>query len=301
VLLDFDAAPIAMAGAAALPILQSRDRSIASNSPAPGGESLGFTGLSSATPVVAAIALAGPQADLRRAFATRNSQPQTEGKSAVPSNAGHGLDREALMQTAHALTELSWTHPKASLEKISDEALIRLIAAGDEHALEILYARYNVRVYRFILRLTRNVYLAEDLVSEVFFDVWRQAAKFEGKSQVSTWLLAIARYKAVAALRCRPNEYLDSDAAAAIADPSDDPETLAHNTGRNAIIRNCLAQLSSLHREVIDLVYYHEKSVEEVARIVGVPASTVKTRMFYARSQIARLLKEARVDRACAC
>jgi len=204
------------------------------------------------------------------------------------------------MQAAHALIELSRTQPKAPAQKVSDETLIRLIAAGDERAVEMLYARYNVRVYRFILRLTRRVHLAEDLVSEVFFDVWRQAGKFEGKSQVSTWLLAIARYKAVAALRCRSDEYLDDDAVAAIADPGDDPETMAHNKGRNAIVRNCLARLSPVHREVIDLVYYHEKSVDEVARIVGVPASTVKTRMFYARSQIARLLKDARIDRACA-
>jgi len=65
---------------------------------------------------------------------------------------------------------------------------------------------------------------------------------------------------------------------------------------RSAILRNCLDRLSPAHREIIDLVYYHEKSVDEVARIVGVPAATVKTRMFYARNKMADLLKQAGVS-----
>jgi RNA polymerase sigma-70 factor (ECF subfamily) len=67
--------------------------------------------------------------------------------------------------------------------------------------MQVLYARHNVRMYRFIVRLTGNQSLAEHLVSEVFLDVWRQAESFESKSQVSTWLLAIARYKAPSAPR----------------------------------------------------------------------------------------------------
>src|SRR2546422_4737463 len=200
------------------------------------------------------------------------------------------------MQTGYVLRDVASPHVRSPVQETSDEALIELIADGDKRAMQVLYARHNVRVYRFIVRLTGNVSLAEDLVSEVFLDVWRQAEGFESKSQVSTWLLAIARYKALSALRRRTDERLDDRMAATIADTADDPETVMHTKDRNAIVQKCLTWLSPAHREVIDLVYYHEKSVDEVARIVGVPAATVKTRMFYARNKMADLLKQAGVS-----
>jgi RNA polymerase sigma-70 factor (ECF subfamily) len=184
----------------------------------------------------------------------------------------------------------------------SDEALISAIAAGDQPAMHVLYIRHSVRVYRFVLRLTNDSSLAEDLVSEVFIEVWRRADGFKGQSQVSTWLLAIARYKALSALRSRSDEQLDDEMATAIADPTEDVETTVDKRDRSAIIQHCLSQLSPLHREVIDLVYYHEKSVDEVAQIVGAPVNTVKTRMFYARRRMENLLKVTgwESSRACA-
>jgi RNA polymerase sigma-70 factor (ECF subfamily) len=171
-------------------------------------------------------------------------------------------------------------------QQTSDEALVKAIADGDRRAMRTLYQRHNVRVYRFVLRLTNDASVAEDLVSEVFIDVWRQADSFKAQSQVSTWLLSIARHKALSALRRRQDEQLDERVASAIEDPADDPETIVGNEDRSAAVQSCLSQLSVPHREVIDLVYYQEKSVDEVARIVGIPASTVKTRMFYARKQM---------------
>jgi RNA polymerase sigma-70 factor (ECF subfamily) len=184
------------------------------------------------------------------------------------------------MQTEYVLRDIAPPHLRAPVQDSSDETLISLIADGDKRAMQVLYARHNVKVYRFILRLTGNQSLAEDLVSEVFLDVWRQAEGFEAKSQVSTWLLAIARYKALSALRRRTDEHLDDQMAASIEDTADNPETIVGTKDRNTIVQKCLTQLSAAHREVIDLVYYHEKSVDEVARIVGVPPATVKTRMF---------------------
>jgi RNA polymerase sigma-70 factor (ECF subfamily) len=132
--------------------------------------------------------------------------------------------------------------------------------------------------------------------TEVFLDVWRQAESFKAKSLVSTWLLGIARYKALSALRRRSDEHLDDDALAMIEDPADDAETLVEKEDCRAIVQHCLAQLSPAHREVLDLVYYHEKSVNEAAEIVGIPANTVKTRMFYARTRMEKFLKLAGVD-----
>jgi RNA polymerase sigma-70 factor, ECF subfamily len=161
----------------------------------------------------------------------------------------------------------------------------------------VLYARCHVRVFRFVVRLVRDEGTAEDLISEVFLDVWRQAGRFEGRSAVSTWVLAIARFKALSALRRRPDEELDEEAAGAIEDPTDDPEMSLEKKNKSVLIRKCLTGLSADHREIIDLVYYHEKSVEEVAEIVGIPENTVKTRMFYARKKLAELLKAAGIER----
>jgi RNA polymerase sigma-70 factor (ECF subfamily) len=183
------------------------------------------------------------------------------------------------------------------MQTTSDEVLIARIAGGDRLAMQVLFARHHVRVYRFVLRLVRNEATAEDLISDVFLDVWRQAGKFEGRSQVSTWMLSIARFKALSALRRRPEEELDDETAGAIEDQSDDPEATLAKKEKGAVLRKCLTELSTEHREIIDLVYYHEKSVEEVAGIVDIPEATVKTRMFYARKKLSELLKEQGIDR----
>jgi RNA polymerase sigma-70 factor (ECF subfamily) len=183
------------------------------------------------------------------------------------------------------------------MQSTADEVLIGRIADGDRLAMQVLYARHHVRVFRFVVRLVRDDSIAEDLISEVFLDVWRQAGRFEGRSSVSTWLLAIARFKALSALRRRPDEELDEVAVAKVEDQSDDPAITLEKKDKSALIQKCLMGLSAQHREVVDLVYYHDKSVEEVAQIVGIPENTVKTRMFYARKRLAELLKAAGIDR----
>src|SRR3954452_11741319 len=144
----------------------------------------------------------------------------------------------------------------------SDEMLLERIASGDRTAMHVLYSRHNVRVYRFILRMVRDVTTAEDLVSQVFLDVWRTARQFEGRAQVSTWLLSIARFKALTALRQRRHEDIDQENVLEIADEADTPEASLDRNRTRSILRACVAKLSPAHREIINLVYYHEKSVE---------------------------------------
>jgi RNA polymerase sigma-70 factor, ECF subfamily len=174
---------------------------------------------------------------------------------------------------------------------LTDTALIARIAAGDQTAMRYLLARHQTSVYRWLLRIVHNEALAEDLLSEVFFDVWRQAASFQGRSSVSTWLLAIARYKALSARRRRRDDQLDDEVAQSICDPSADAETLLQEMDRNERLLAALHKLSDEHREIIDLVYYHGKSVKEAALITGLPTGTVKTRMFYARKKLADAVK----------
>jgi RNA polymerase sigma-70 factor, ECF subfamily len=179
--------------------------------------------------------------------------------------------------------------PKAQHNDSSDAALIAKVATGNRLAMQVLFARHHARVYRFIFRLLGSEAAAEDLTSEVFLGVWRHAHRFEARSSVTTWLLAIARYKALAELRRRPELACD-EAAAQTSDPADDPEATFAIKHRGEIVRDCLGRLSRRHREVIDLVYYHGKSVQEAAAILGIPGNTVKTRMFHARKNLSELL-----------
>lgn len=179
----------------------------------------------------------------------------------------------------------------------SDEDLLSRIAAGDRLAMRVLFARHQLRIHRFVLRLVRDEAVAEDAVSDTFLDVWRDAGSFSGRSQVTTWLMSIARFKALSALRRRRETGLDDEWAAGIEDEADTPEVISQKLDKSAAIRLCMDRLGIQHREVVDLVYYQECSVEEVAEIVGIPEGTVKTRLFHARRKLAELLAAAGIDR----
>ena len=174
----------------------------------------------------------------------------------------------------------------------SDDVLVTRVAAGNRLAMHVLFARHHARVYRFILRWVGDAGVAEDATSEVFLSLWRQAHQFKARSSVSTWLLAIARNKAVAELRRRRGEPLDEEVTAT-AEPAHNPDVAVQAKDRGQALQLCLARLSPEHREMIDLVYYHKKSVEEIAEIVGVPKNAVKTRTFYARKKLVDLLDTA--------
>ena len=174
--------------------------------------------------------------------------------------------------------------------------LIERIVQGDQLALRTLFARHHTRVFRFVLRLTRDESIAEDVLNDVFLDVWRRAAQFEGRAAVSSWLLGAARFKALSAMRRRTDLPWNEGLAASIADPADDPEMALQQKDRAESLRQGLVKLTPAHSEVIDLVYYHGKTVEEVAQIAGVSAATVKTRMLYARKKLAAFVLHENPD-----
>jgi RNA polymerase sigma-70 factor (ECF subfamily) len=183
---------------------------------------------------------------------------------------------------------------------LSDETLIKQIADGNKLAMRALFARHQVRVYRFALRIVRDTALADDVVSEVFIDAWQHAGRFEGRSTVSTWLLGITRHKALTAANRRPTESIDSETAMNVVDPGNSPEAELGQKDTGAVIRRCLATLTPEHAEIIDLVYYQDKSIKEIVEILGIPENTVKTRMFYARRRLAALVTAEGVERAAA-
>ncbi|MFN0219215.1 MAG: sigma-70 family RNA polymerase sigma factor [Hyphomicrobium sp.] len=179
-----------------------------------------------------------------------------------------------------------------------DRALIKAIAGGDAKALERLFARNQTRVFRYLSRIMRNEAMAEEILNEVFLGVWQSAGRYEGRSEPSTWLISIAHNKAVSALRKkREVDGYDEDAVGQIADEGDTPETSTLKLDKAAQMRAAMQGLSREHRDILDLVYYQEQSVSEVAEILGIPEATVKTRMFYARKKLSELLSARGVER----
>ena len=119
----------------------------------------------------------------------------------------------------------------------SDEMLVERIAAGDKLAMQVLFARHRTKIYRWLFRFVGNETVAEDLLSDVFLDVWQQAGRFEGRSAVTTWLLSIARFKALSARRRRTDAELDETIETTVADDADDPETALQKKSRDELLR----------------------------------------------------------------
>jgi RNA polymerase sigma-70 factor, ECF subfamily len=210
----------------------------------------------------------------------------------------HAVEVPMLADQAMPGASRTQARPVVPAKTPTDIALLTRMSSGDTLAMQAFYARHNVRVFRFVLRIVGDHGVAEDVISETFLDAWRQADRFEGRSAASTWLLAIARHKAYAALRRRGNmTALTEEVTDQIEDCADTPDTTVEKDARGRILRRCLDELTPAHREIIDLVYYHEKSLAEVAQIVAIPENTVKTRLFYARKRLATLARNAGIDR----
>lgn len=186
---------------------------------------------------------------------------------------------------------------KAGTDQQSDRELVSRVARGDRAAVRLLFMRHHARVYRFVARQTGSETMADDIANEVFLELWRQASKFEGRSEVSTWLLGIARFKALSHLRKRTEEALDEDYAGGIADTADTPDVAAMKGDKAAALRRMVDALPEEHRTVVDLAYYHGHSVTEIGEILSIPVATVKTRMFYARKKLGEALKTSGYER----
>lgn len=177
----------------------------------------------------------------------------------------------------------------------SDDALIKKMARGDEAALRTLVTRHHARVARFILRFAGDRNFVEDLVSDTFFAAWQQAPHFENRSSVATWLLAIARYKALSARQRRsvPTEAMDDIVTASVADSAARPDDEYERRDSARYLRRCLAALPAEQAMLIELVYFRDKSVKEAALLAKIPENTVKSRMFLARKKLSVLLAAA--------
>lgn len=171
---------------------------------------------------------------------------------------------------------------------IDDAALVRAVAAGNRAAFESLYARYERRVFRYILTFVRDRTVAEELVVDTLFAVWRSAGKFAGDSQACTWILGIARHKALDAARrvARLPPSVQIEAAEDLYDSADGPDAATQRRSASNVVRHALTSLSNDHREALHLAFFEELPYEDIARVLGIPPSTVKTRVYYAKQKL---------------
>jgi RNA polymerase sigma-70 factor (ECF subfamily) len=185
--------------------------------------------------------------------------------------------------------------PTRDLARLSDEALLSLVAASDDDALAALYDRFGRVAYGLALRILRDETLAQDAVQEAFLGVWRAAGRFTAeRSKPSTWLLTLVHRRAVDLVRReerRRTEPLQPETEPEGVEPPDEAEQL---TQRHAI-RAALRELPPEQREAIELAYYGGYTQSELAERLGQPLGTIKSRMFTGLARLRETLEETAV------
>lgn len=174
----------------------------------------------------------------------------------------------------------------------ADQAIVELVQAGrGQEAFERLLPAYRRRVFGLAYGILRDRAAAEDLAQEVFVKLWQALPRYDGRAQLSTWIYAITRNAAVSALRARRRELsLADEAVAAEVEDVAAPDAAA---AEDPALRRAIDRLPEKQRQAITLYYMDERSVEEVADMMGIPANTVKTHLHRARASLAAALGES--------
>jgi RNA polymerase sigma-70 factor (ECF subfamily) len=180
----------------------------------------------------------------------------------------------------------------------ADAELVRRMQSGDERALGTFYDRWYPIVNGLVARMLKSADDVEDVVEETFWQVWRQANRFaEGRGSVQTWVLTIARSRAVDRLRATRRrredsiddgggENLESKAEPSFAAATADPSLAVEHAERSQLIRAALGELPREQREALELGYFKGLSQSEIAERTGQPLGTVKTRMRLAMQKL---------------
>lgn len=176
-----------------------------------------------------------------------------------------------------------------------ERALIMQIARGDLDAFGVLYRIYGRRLFVYLLKIV-NEQEASELVNDVMYEVWKGAKTFRGNSRVSTWILGIARHRALNKLRKRKATE-DLEVVEPMSDPRESPSADAEQRNLREKIKQAFSRLSQEHREVLELTFYQDRSYQEISQIVGCPENTVKTRMFYAKQRLQEILGQMGIGR----
>jgi RNA polymerase sigma-70 factor (ECF subfamily) len=170
-----------------------------------------------------------------------------------------------------------------------DDCLMERIRERDVHALEELYRTYNSRLTAYLMRLVPRPQIIEEAIDDTMMAIWDRPDSFRGDCGLSTWLFTIAYHKALTALRRRDRPVEAPETISIDCDEAGPDEELRRERV-NLLLSSAISKLAPDHRTVIDLSYFHEMDYREISQIMACPINTVKSRMFYARRQLRRIL-----------
>jgi len=188
-----------------------------------------------------------------------------------------------------AAREVTWV---SESETDPERALLVRIARGDRNALAELYAHYQAPLFRYLVQLTGDYGLAEEVLQDTLIAVWRSAASFEGRSSIRTWLIGIARRQAHNNLRRRALPLADEAELEVVPASGPEPEDAALASAEREELATAVKCLAPVHREVLMLAFVNGLSYREMAMVLGVPEGTIKSRLNNAKRAL-RILLEA--------
>lgn len=168
-----------------------------------------------------------------------------------------------------------------------DRRLLARVATGDREAFREIYIAYHRRLARFLTRLTRRYDVAEEIINDALWVVWKRAGDFRGESRVSTWIMGIAYRRALKTLGSRGQQQF-APMPIESQMPAADDELGAAETSEWILLG--MEQLPTEQRMVLEFAYGYGHSCEEIAQIMDCPVNTVKTRLFHARAKLRAIL-----------
>ena len=179
-------------------------------------------------------------------------------------------------------------------QDLTDLDLLKACVPDNQQAFEALYQRYEKRVFHYLMTVVNDATLAEEILVEVMLAVWKGLTTFQGQSKVSTWIFGIAHHKAVDGLRKVTSQQRGGMPIEDIVESPDPKDGPFEETNKNRLAEmtsQAMMKLSSDHREIIHMAFYEGQSYPEISELLGIPVNTVKTRVYYAKQQLKKILQ----------
>ena len=169
------------------------------------------------------------------------------------------------------------SHAEVKVVSTTDDALMAAMRSGDENALGEMYDRYSGVVYSVALRVLGDTGAAEDILQEIFIQLWRNPSLFNSqRGNIGPWLAVIARNRSIDVLRKRHPEDDIADVVVSVT-----PDMVGDASRNQAMekVRGALTSMPSVQRNVLEMAYFEGLSHTEIAAKTGEPLGTIKTRI----------------------